>query len=36
MTNSVDPDQSASEEVRWSRPTLFAKEGHIWDLQDQS
>ena len=34
MTNSVDPDQLASEEANWSGSTLFAKAGHIWVQQD--
>ena len=29
MTNSVDPDQLASEEANWSGSTLFAKAEHI-------
>ena len=29
MTNSVDPDQLASEEASWSGSTLFVKAGHI-------
>ena len=28
MTNSVDPDQLASEEANWSGSTLFAKAGY--------
>ena len=34
MTNSVDPDQLASEAANWSGPTLFAKSGHIQVQQD--
>ena len=34
MTNSVDPDQLASEEANWSVSTLFAKPGHIKIQQD--
>ena len=34
MTNSVDPDQLASEEANWSGSTLFAKEGYIQVQQD--
>ena len=30
MTNSVDPDQLASEEADWSGSTLHAKMEHIW------
>ena len=29
MTNSVDPDQFASQEANWSGSTLFAKTGYI-------
>ena len=29
MTNSVDPDQMASEEAIWSGSTLFAKVGVV-------
>ena len=29
MTNSVDPDQLASEEANWSWSTLFAKAEYI-------
>ena len=29
MTNSVDPDQLASEEASWSGSALFAKTGHV-------
>ena len=35
MTNSVDPDQLASEEANWSGSTLFAKAGHIQVQQGQ-
>ena len=35
MTYSVDPDQLASEEAKWSGSTLFAKTGHIRVQQDQ-
>ena len=28
MANSVDPDQLASSEAKWSESTLFAKSGH--------
>ena len=35
MTNSVDPDQLASEEANWSGSTLFAKTGQIRVQQDQ-
>ena len=35
MTNSVDPDQLASEEANWSGPTLFAQAGHIRAQQDK-
>ena len=35
MTNSVDPDQLASEEANCSDSLLFAKAGHIWAQQDQ-
>ena len=34
MTNSVDPDQLASE-ANWSGSMLFAKAGYIWDQQGQ-
>ena len=34
MTNSVDPDQLASEEANWSGSTLFTKAGHIRVQQD--
>ena len=36
MTNSVDPDQLASEEAKWSGSVLFAKAGYILVQQDQS
>ena len=29
MTNSVDPDQLASSEAKWSGSILFAKTGHV-------
>ena len=35
MTNSVDPDQLASEEAKWSGSTLFAKAGFIQIQQDK-
>ena len=35
MTNSVNPDQMASEEAIWSGSTLFAKAGFIWAQQDK-
>ena len=35
MTNSVDPNQTASSEANWSRSTLLAKAGDIWAQQDQ-
>ena len=35
MTNSVDPDQLASEEANWSGSTLFANAGHIRVQQDK-
>ena len=35
MTNSVDPDQLASEEANWSWSTLFAKAGYIRIQQDK-
>ena len=35
MSNSVDPDQLAFEEVNWSGSTLFAKVWHIQVQQDQ-
>ena len=35
MTNSVDPDQLASEEANWPGSTLFAKVRHIRIQQDQ-
>ena len=34
MSNSVDPDQLASEEANWSGSTLFAQTGHIQVQQD--
>ena len=34
MTNSVDPDQLASSEAKWSGSTLFAK-ANIWAQQDK-
>ena len=34
MTNSIYPDQLASEEANWSGSTLFAKAGYIWVQQD--
>ena len=36
MTNSADPDETASSEANWSGSTLFAKVGHIPVQQDQS
>ena len=36
MANSADPDQLASEEAKWSRSTLFAKEGYILVQHDKS
>ena len=35
MTNSVDPDQLASEEANWSGSTLLAYAGYIWVQQDK-
>ena len=35
MANSVDPDQLASGEANWSRPTLFEKAGFIRVQQDK-
>ena len=35
MANSVDSDQSASEEANWSGSTLFAKAGYIPVQQDK-
>ena len=35
MTNSVDPDQLASEEASWSGSTLFAMVGYIRVQQDK-
>ena len=35
MTNSVDPDQLASEEADWSGSILLAKAGYIWVQQDK-
>ena len=35
LANSADPDQLASSDANWSRPTLFAKAGHIRVQQDQ-
>ena len=35
MTNSVDPDQFASLEAKWSQSTLFAKTEHFWVQQDK-
>ena len=35
MANSTDPDQLASSEANWSRPTLFAKAGYIRVQQDK-
>ena len=35
MTNSVDPDQLASEEANWSGSTLFAETGYIRAQQDK-
>ena len=35
MTNSVDPDQMASEEAIWSGSTLFAKAMLILVQQDK-
>ena len=35
MTNSADPDQSASLEADWSGSSLFAKAGYIWVQQDK-
>ena len=35
MTNSADPDQSASEEADWSGSALFAKAGYIQVQQDK-
>ena len=34
MTNSVDPDQLASEEANWSGSTLFPKAEHNRIQQD--
>ena len=34
MANSVDPDQLASSEAKWSGSTLFAKAGYIRIQQD--
>ena len=35
MTNSADPDQSASLEANWSGATLFAKTVYIRIQQDK-
>ena len=35
MTNSVDPDRSASSEANWSGLTLFANAGYIKVQQDR-
>ena len=35
MANSVDPDQLASLEAKWSESTLFAKAGYIRVQQDK-
>ena len=35
MTNSVDPDQLASEEANWSGSTLFVKKEYIRAQQDK-
>ena len=35
MTNSVDPDQLASEEANWSGSALFVKTGFIQVQQDK-
>ena len=35
MTNSVDPDQLASEEANWSGSILFAKAGYMRVQQDK-
>ena len=36
MANSADPDQLASEEVKWSGSTLFANAGYILAQQVKS
>ena len=35
MTNSADPDQSASSEADWSGSSLFAKAGYVRVQQDK-